>query len=235
MSKLPELVLQTNPMTLDISQLHTDEQSQLASLLAKLQPMPATAKKKKRSKRAAPVIEKIKYLSEEQILRLFKVIRSVRDTAMFRLAYHRGLRAAEIGMIEVGDVNLRDCRIRFARLKGSIGGEYHLTAVEERALKAWLRDRGMDDGPLFPSRQGTPISQQMLDVLMKRYCAAAGIPRELAHMHSLKHSCATHLLRRGEPRESVQDHMGHRSSKSTEVYAKFTGQEARDRRLRDWR
>jgi integrase len=219
-------------MAIDISQLSAEDQAQLSAILGKLPGM-AAATKKKRAKRPV-VVEKIKYLTEAQTAALFKAIKSPRDTAIFRLGYHRGLRATEVGMIQLSDVNLRDCRIRFARLKGSIGGEYHLTSIEERSLRAWLKIRGEEPGPLFPSRQGTPISQQMLDVLMKKYSAAAGIPDELAHFHSLKHSCATHLLRRGEPREAVRDHMGHRSAASTDVYCKFTGQEARDRRLRDW-
>jgi hypothetical protein len=32
---------------------------------------------------------------------------------------------------------------------------------------------------------------------MKEYCAKAGIRREKAHMHALKHSCGTHLAERG--------------------------------------
>jgi integrase len=41
-------------------------------------------------------------------------------------------------------------------------------------------------------------------------------------------------MARGESKESVQDHLGHKSSKSTDVYAHFTGREKRDKRLRDW-
>jgi site-specific recombinase XerD len=74
----------------------------------------------------------------------------------------------------------------------------------------------------------------MLDVLMKEYCSQAGIPRGVAHFHSLKHSCGTHLIARGETLESVKYHLGHRSIKSTEVYAQYVGNEARDKRLRDW-
>src|SRR5215211_6057076 len=113
-------------MNPDLSELGVAEQSQLVALLAKLRP--TAAKKKKKRARTPPTVEKIKYFTEDQIRRLFKAIESPRDTAMFRVAYHRGLRAAEVGMIQLDDLNLRDCRIRFARLKGSIGGEYHLCA-----------------------------------------------------------------------------------------------------------
>lgn len=217
-------------MQIDTSVLGTAEQ--LAALLAKMQLMPATAPAKR--KRKFGQVDKIKYLTEAQTEAFFRVIQSPRDKAIFRVIYHRGLRASEVGTLQLTDYNVRDGRITFARKKGSIGGEYHLTKIEVRALNAWIKVRGNEPGPLFPSRNGTAISQQMLDVLMKKYCAQAGIPRELAHTHALKHSCATHLLALGETRESVQDHMGHRSSKSTDCYMKFTSRRDRERRVINW-
>lgn len=216
---------------MDLSTLSPIEQTQLAALLGKLQPTTPAPKQRKPRKP-----ETIKYLSEKQLEAFFRVIESPRDRAIFRIAYHRGLRASEIGSLELADWNQRDDRLTVKRLKGSAGGEYHLCKSEVQALKSWLRVRGSEPGALFPSRRGKGISQQMLDVLMKRYGQAAGLPRELCHTHSLKHSCGTHLLNRGEPLEDVQDHLGHRSIKSTQVYAQFTNQRrhARDKRLRDW-
>lgn len=219
-------------MNLDITQLGAAEQAQLAGLLAKLQPNAATsagATKKRRS-------SDIKYLTEDEVERLFKVITATRDRAIFRVAYHRGLRARELGRLKLADYLVREDRLDVRRLKGSAGGEYHLTSGEVRSLRAWLKERGTEAGPLFPSRRGKGISQQMLDVLMKRYGAAAGIPREKCHMHALKHSCGTHLLNRGESVEDVQDHLGHRNIQNTLIYAKFTNRrrQERDRRLRDW-
>jgi integrase len=229
-------------MQVDLSTLGQAEQAQLVSLLQKLQPMtapPAAPPPKSKKAKKPRVPDKIKYFTDDEINRLFAVIKSPRDTAIFRLAYHRGLRASEIGMIQLADINLRDERIRFERLKGSMGGEYHLCSSELRALRNWLKVRGHEPGTLFPSRVGKPISQQMLDVLMKRYCKEAGIRRELAHFHSLKHACATYLLStKGLALDSVRDWLGHRSIKSTEIYAQFTSAARqatfRDKRLRDW-
>jgi integrase len=177
----------------------------------------------------------LKYLKEEEIEALFRAITSKRDTAMFRLAYHRGLRASEIGMLQMGDYRKDAGRLYVRRLKGSRAGEYRLTAVEQSSLRAWIRERGPAPGPLFPSRNHRPISRYMLDDLMKRYCAAAGIPRERAHMHALKHSCGTHLA--GElDVQLVQDHLGHADIRSTMVYVQITNR-ARDavaERLKDW-
>lgn len=220
---------------MDLSTLSNTEQAQLSELLRKLQPAAAESAEPERKRRARGAAE-IKYLTEDEIEALFRAIDSPRDRAIFRIAYHRGLRASEIGALQLADYLVRDDRLIIRRKKGSAGGEYHLCAAEVRALRAWLKVRGTEPGPLFPSRRGQGISQQMLDVLVKRYGAAAGLAREKCHMHSLKHSCGTHLLNKGESIEDVQDHLGHRNVANTLIYARFTNQRrmARDRRLRDW-
>ncbi|MGG7380887.1 tyrosine-type recombinase/integrase, partial [Escherichia coli] len=78
-----------------------------------------------------------------------------------------------------------------------------------RTLRAWLKERGTFPGPLFPSRQGSKgISRIRLDQLMKKYCKLAGIPKDKAHMHALKHSAGTHLAERGASAAEIQDWLG---------------------------
>jgi len=220
-------------MSIDLSNLNRDQIAQIENLMATMQTSGAPSPPAKRKSRKK---DTVKYLSEEQLDRFFAVIKSARDVAMFRMIYHRGLRASEVKLLQLSDWNRERDRIRFVRLKGSNGGEYHLTSREVRALRAWLRVRGVEQGPLFPSRKGKGISQQMLDVLMKRYGREAGLPPELCHTHALKHSAATHLLNRGESIEDVQDHLGHANIQSTLVYAKYsaTRRATKDARLREW-
>ena len=191
----------------------------------------------KRRKRRLP-----KYLISKEKDTLFRVIENPRDRAIFRLAYHHGLRASEIGLIQVKDwrrgTSLDMDRLLLRRLKGSIGGETTLVNAAATALRAWLRIRGFAPGPMFPSRNHRPISRRRLDELMKRYCRMAGIPEEKAHFHSLKHTCGTLLL--SEQHESivdVQKHLGHADIRNTMIYAQLTDEANRERaeRLRDWR
>jgi integrase/recombinase XerD len=192
--------------------------------------------KKRRSRKLIP------YLTVPEQQRLFKAIESVRDRAMFRVLYHHGLRGGEIGKLQMSDYRagsrLDLDRLYIHRLKGSISGECTMITAAALALRAWIRQRGYRPGPLFPSRQGTPITRRRLGQLMEKYCLAAGIPREKSHPHVLKHSCATHLV--SDKKESIMDvqkHLGHADIKSTMIYADLTGEanEARAKRLRDWR
>jgi integrase len=166
----------------------------------------------------------IVFLTDEELRALFRVIKdaggkhSIRDTAIFRVAYHRGLRRSELGLLQLSDFRDREGRLYSTRLKGSNSGEDRLFDEELRAVRAWIKQRGSAPGPLFPSRQSGPITGRRLDQLMKRYCALAGIPAEKAHMHSLKHSCGTHFYRRTGDLLAVKAHLGHRNIQNTIKY-----------------
>ena len=58
--------------------------------------------------------------------------------------------------------------------------------------------------------------------MFRHYARQAGLPPHKRHSHCLRHSIATHLLDAGQTLEYVQDHLGHRSIKSTGVYAKIS-------------
>jgi integrase len=191
----------------------------------------------KRKKRKLP-----KYLITEEKDALFRAIDNPRNRAIFRLAYHHGLRASEIGMLQLKDwrrgTSLDMDRLFLHRLKGSISGEATLVNAAATALRAWLRIRGNKPGPIFTSRNHRPISRRRLDELMKQYCKLAGVPEEKSHFHALKHTCGTLLL--SEQHESivdVQKHLGHADIRNTMIYAQLTDEANRERaeRLRDWR
>lgn len=191
---------------------------------------------KKRKQRTLPP-----YMTIPEKTRFFKAIDVVRDRAIFRLLYHHGLRASEIGKLQLSDYRpgseLDLDRILIHRLKGSVSGEHTVVPKAAFAVRSWLRERGIKPGPLFPSRQGTPISRNWIFELMQRYCRRAQIPPEKAHPHCLKHTCCTHLVSdQGESIMDVRAHVGHVNIRNTMIYAELTNEatEARAKRLRNW-
>jgi site-specific recombinase XerD len=164
----------------------------------------------------------INFLTQDEMRRLFDVIDSKRDYAIFLLAYRHGLRASEIGILSTADLDLKQYRLRIHRLKNSLDGQHMLQPDEVKALKAYLKERNSNTPALFLSRNNTPISRRRLDELMKHYGELAGIPESKRHFHALKHSIATHLLDAGADLRFVQDWIGHASIKNTVIYAQLT-------------
>ena len=212
-----------------------------ASVIHYIQNVKLVKKASKKGQKRRPR-KLVKYLTVPEKDRFFRAIDSVRDRAIFRLLFHHGLRASEIGKLEMSDFRqgalMHLDRLLIHRLKGSISGETAMIPEAAKSLRAWTRERGYLEGPLFPSREGGRITRCRIWQLMQKYGEFAGLPPEKRFPHCLKHTCATHLI--SQQKESIMDvqkHLGHAAIASTMVYANLTSEanEARAKRLRDWK
>src|ERR1035438_9482268 len=195
------------------------------SLKARKARPPRDAKRKPPAKRKEKKLPE--YLTVDEKDALLAVIKSPRDKAIFRTLLYHGLRASEIGLLQLSDYrqgrSLGMDRLRIHRLKGSSGGDTNLVEAAGSAIRSWLKVRGTAPGPLFPSRNHRPIGRSRLLKLMHHYCRLARIPIEKAHPHALKHTCATLLLsERHESIADVQAHLGHANVQNTMIYARLT-------------
>jgi len=119
----------------------------------------------------------IQFLTQDEMRRLLGVIKGKRDYALFLIAYRHGLRASEVGILTVDDLDLKQGTIRVHRLKDSLGGVYPMQNDEVTAVKAMLKSGEYQNPPiLFLSRLLTAISRRQLDVLIKQYGQKARIP-----------------------------------------------------------
>jgi type 1 fimbriae regulatory protein FimB len=170
----------------------------------------------------------LQFLTQEELQRLFALIKSKRDRALFLLAYRHGLRASEIGLLQRTDVDLKQGRITIHRLKGSLSGIYPLQPDMIKLLRAYLRSR-TDSSPYpFISNRGVPIDRRTLWCAMDTYGTQAGLPPEKRKSHRLKHSIATHLLdARGELKFG-QDWVGHKNIQNTTQSAQLTNPRRHD-------
>jgi integrase len=157
-----------------------------------------------------------RYFTQAQLEQFFAVITDLRDRLLFALMYHHGLRVGEVPLLQRNDVDVIRGRVLIRRLKGGYWSEQILFAVTVGLLREHLA--GLDDtpaGPLFPGRAG-PLQRRQIQMRFVRYRRLAALPD--------RHSIATHLLDAGASLELVQDHLGHRSIRSTSIYARITDQ-----------
>src|SRR5689334_3365347 len=129
----------------------------------------------------------ITFLTQDEVRRLFAVISGKRDRALFQLAYHHGLRASEVSLLQRDDVHAKQGRIYIPRVKGSIAKTYPLQPEDLRCLRAYLRTRDDDSPYLFISTRGIPLERRSYWDLMQKYGQVAAIPRPKRRFHALRH------------------------------------------------
>lgn len=174
---------------------------------------------------------KIKYLTQDETTALFNSIEnsytshSLRDLAIFRLAYRCGFRASEIALIKLGDYNISKGELYCKRLKGSNNNTLRLDEKANYILNKYIKENNMTSSfqTIFTSQKNNPISRQTLDYLMKKYCSMAKIEdKSKHHFHALKHTTAVHLAECDMDIKELQWWLGHKSVSNTEIYFQFT-------------
>lgn len=175
-----------------------------------MQPLPYTADRD------------ITYLTQDELRTLFAVIKGKRDKALFQLAYHHGLRASEVSLLQRDDINEKQGRIYIHRVKGSISKAYPIQPEDSRLIRSYLRTRKDDSPYLFTTNRNMPLERRSYWDLMQKYGKLSELPKEKLRFHALRHSIAVHLLDAGADVAFVQDRLGHANIQNTMVYMRYT-------------
>lgn len=147
-----------------------------------------------------------------------------RDRTLLQVAVQTGLRNAEIRSLRRRDVDLGVGAHVQCLGKGRKTRCTPLRRDVTSALEAWLLDhKGGPDDPVFPSSRGGFLSADALQALVSRHVAAAGescssLVGRLIRPHSLRHTAAMDLLRRGVDRTVIALWLGHESVETTQIY-----------------
>jgi integrase/recombinase XerD len=164
-----------------------------------------------------------------QVQRLFAALDAnrpagVRDRAILMLFAVYGLRESEVAKLRLDDIDWEHDQLRVARAKRRETQVYPLVASAGNAIIHYLRTvrRSSPYRELFltlvaPYR---PLSASGLyDMVSSRL---KSLKVQCAHRgpHSLRHACAARLVAEGLSFKEIGDHLGHRSSSATRVYAK---------------
>ena len=182
------------------------------------------------------------FLTEDQINRLTGVFQSwfdqkaISDTKrrirgrywlVFLALRFTGARISEITNIKPDDIDFRNAEVRLITLKKhnpKKKGAYRIIPVPASVtseIASYIAQYPYMKGKAFK------VDRSNFYAVFQERCQDAGIPKELAHPHILRHTRAIELLRAGVPVTIVQDLLGHSALTTTAIYLKMSGQEAK--------
>lgn len=146
----------------------------------------------------------------------------MRDGALLELLYGTGMRVSEASDLRLEALQLD---LGFVTVKGKGGKErvVPLGEVAKERVVLYLKKgrpslaKSSASPYLFLNPRGGKLSRQGVWKVVKRYALAAGIKTRITP-HTLRHSFATHLLRRGADLRFVQAMLGHADISTTQIY-----------------
>jgi integrase/recombinase XerD len=186
---------------------------------------------------AMPKLEKKlpQYLSEQEVEQLLAATEKdtsaigIRNKAMVYLLYVSGMRITEL-------VSLKKSAVHFdtglVAVTGK-GGKDRMVPLPQHML-TMLRDYFenvypklmIQDGvpvesefafPIFYAKKVKPISRQAFWVILKKLVRESGL-QSFVSPHKLRHSLATHMLRKGADLRSLQLLLGHEQLSTVQIY-----------------
>lgn len=179
-----------------------------------------------------------KYLSQEEVERLFHALHSedeesIRLLALLELLYAGGFRVTELVTLPLSSFTHRSASQPFLHITGK-GGKERIVPLNETCIQAvekYLRIRPYFLEKvnimkaekaalyLFPST-GTPphLTRQRVGQLIKQLALSANIDPKHISPHVLRHAFATHMLQHGADLLTIKKFLGHSDIATTQIY-----------------
>ncbi len=156
-------------------------------------------------------------LSKEEIKQILNAHSNIKHKTMLSLIYSCGLRRSELLNLKIEDIDSKRNIIFIRQAKGK---KDRIAPLSVKILQL-LREYYVVHKPkkwLFEGVNGDlPYDERSLSNVLKQALAKVGITKPVS-LHWLRHSYATHLLESGTDLRYIQELLGHRSSKTTEIY-----------------
>jgi site-specific recombinase XerD len=170
-------------------------------------------------------------LTIDEVHQIMDAVRTPHNKAFLWTVYSLGLRLQEGLALEVGDIDGARMLVHVHRGKGAKDRYVPLPVSTLAMLRTyWATHR--NPRLLFPAtgrdhrRAATatePMAKASVQGAMRRVVLQLGF-RKSIHLHTLRHSYATHLLEAGVNLRLIQQYLGHSSLQTTMVYLHLTSQ-----------
>ena len=170
------------------------------------------------------------FLYEEEILKVFGAVdlkrkEGLRDYALLHLLYDSGARASEITTLNLDYLNPQQETLAIL----GKGNRYRIIRLEFKTVQLLqlyisryrVTPNPLYQGRLFISQRGEELTRHGIYRICRKYLEKA-LPkkrlRNINPVHSFRHSCAVHMLYRGDSVTDIKNHLGHDNVQSSTLY-----------------
>jgi integrase/recombinase XerD len=153
----------------------------------------------------------------------------LRDRAMLTVYYGCGLRRSEGQYLDRSDLDADNGLLYVRKGKNYKERFVPLTGQSIRTLQDYLYDGrpyflAARNDAFFIGYSGRRLSGAAMLLRLQKLVELTGqaeLMQKEVHLHTLRHSIATHLLQNGMPLERIAAFLGHSSLESTQIYTHF--------------
>lgn len=149
----------------------------------------------------------------------------LRARALFLLYSIYGLRASEVARLRLDDFDWRNETFCVHRAKRGGIQQFPIQYEVGEAIIDYLRHGRPHCACRFafltlqlPYR---PLDSRAMSSIVGKRMKRLGIQSEHSGPHSLRHACATQLLKKGSSLKEIADFLGHRTTQCVAIYAKY--------------
>lgn len=158
-------------------------------------------------------------LTHHEIMEIICTLQNLKHKLIIALAYGAGLRVSEITNLKTKHLNFEERKIFIQQSKGAkdritILPEPILNDLQEFTAKA---DK---DDYVFTSQRGGKLSTRTLQKTFKKALQKSNLSKD-ASFHSLRHSFASRLVNSNVNLRIIQELLGHKSIKTTQIYTQI--------------
>jgi len=172
-----------------------------------------------KSKQKLPIV-----INRKEIQKIFEITTNIKHEVILALLYYAGMRLSEVRNLRWQDVDFERGTIHVKQAKG----EKERVVFLHRRLKKILMDYGIrKSGLILISERGKKYNERTIQQIVKNTARKAGIKKK-ATPHTLRHSFATHLLEGGADIRYIQQLLGHKSLRTTQIYTLVTSKDIKN-------
>lgn len=157
-----------------------------------------------------------KVFSKEEVTAILTSARNQKHRLLLWTIYSCGLRRSEVTNIRLTDLDRERGVIHIREGKGRVDRIVPLASMVWQKVDEYLRSY-KPHVYLFEGQKGGRYSSESVYNVFKQALGRAGIRKDVG-VHCLRHSYATHLHEKGLDIRYIQELLGHKSSRTTEIY-----------------